>query len=65
MKIDLADIFYLFGESPSSIFPLHFSYMYILVYILLRSKLTYQKNILFSFSRNIYAIILKIIYFDF
>ena len=27
MKIHLADIFYLFGESPSSIFPLHFSYV--------------------------------------
>ena len=41
MKIDLADIFYLFGESPPSIYPLHFRYIYISVYILLNSMGNY------------------------
>ena len=39
MKIHLADIFHLFGESPPSIFPLHFRYIYFLLYIFIKSKL--------------------------
>ena len=31
MKIHLADIFYLLGESPPSIFPLEFRYIYFLI----------------------------------
>ena len=39
MKIHLADIFKFFGESPPSIFPLHFRYIYFSLYIFIKSKL--------------------------
>ena len=65
MKMDLSDIFYIFGESPPpSIFPLHFRYKNLSIYALLRSKLTYQKKYIISFSMNIYVIILITIYFE-
>ena len=39
MKIHLADIFYFSRESPPSIFPLHFRYIYFLLCIFIKSKL--------------------------
>ena len=39
MKIHLADMFYVFRESTPSIFPLHFRYIYLSLYIFIKSKL--------------------------
>ena len=59
MKMYLADIFYCFGESPTSIFPIYFGYINFLLHILLRTLqdqfqyLTYQKKFIVPSSRDI------------
>ena len=65
MKMHIADIFYLFGDFPPSIFPLKFRYIYFLLYILPSQSswqdhfqyLCYQKKRIISFPRNIFVII--------
>ena len=63
MNMHLADIFYLFRESPPSIFPIYFRYIYFVVHFTNShwwhnqfQYLTYQKKCIIPSSRNIFVI---------